>query len=104
MYKNAKNSEPNSVNKKTGKIFSFLFFTTVIIGMFLFNAWKAFNYSTWNMDEEKIVICAVGFLGFDFNPYMFIYHTLPIYILSFVYFIIYFFYSMCNHSAKFYRC
>ncbi|MBI5136225.1 MAG: hypothetical protein HZA24_02690 [Nitrospirae bacterium] len=40
------------------------------------------DYSTWIIDEERIVTTALGFLGGDLNPRWFNYHTLPMYILA----------------------
>ena len=53
-------------------------------------AWSIFNYSIWNVDEEIIVTHALGFLDYDFNPRWFDYHTLPMYVLSMLYFSAYY--------------
>lgn len=46
----------------------------------------AFNYSYWKIDEQAIVVRALGFLDFDFNPRWFGYGALPMYVLSVFYF------------------
>ena len=51
----------------------------VILAVAAIRAWSIFNYSIWNVDEEQMVIHALGFLDYDFNPRWFGYHTLPMY-------------------------
>ena len=55
----------------------------------LLRSGSIFNYSMWIIDEQFIVSFSLGFLGFDFNPKWFVYHTLPMYLLSIIYFLIY---------------
>ncbi|OHB69697.1 MAG: hypothetical protein A2W23_10220 [Planctomycetes bacterium RBG_16_43_13] len=76
--------------KKESKQYYFIIlFMSVLVLVSILRALPAFNYSAHYIDEEYIVYPAVGFLGYDFNPRLFVYHTLPMYILSFIYFIIY---------------
>ena len=53
-------------------------------------AWSIFNYSIWNVDEEMVVIHALGFLDYDFNPRWWDYNSLPMYVLSMLYFAAYY--------------
>lgn len=48
-----------------------------------------YGYSTWVVDEQVLVVRALGFLDFDLNPRWFGYHTLPMYLLSAMYAVIY---------------
>ncbi|MFC1578519.1 tetratricopeptide repeat protein [Thermodesulfobacteriota bacterium] len=61
-----------------------------VLALSTVRAWSIFNYSIWNADEEQIVIHALGFLDYDFNPRWFEYHTLPMYVLSALYFSAYY--------------
>jgi len=61
----------------------YVFFAALISAA---RAGSIFNYSLWNIDEEQVVMTALGFLGHDLNPHFFEYHTLPMYVLSLVYF------------------
>lgn len=47
------------------------------------------SYSTWIIDEERVVLIALGFLDYDLNPKWFNYHTLPMYILGALYLLMY---------------
>jgi hypothetical protein len=58
------------------------------------------NYSYWKIDEQMIVVPALGFLDFDFNPNWFGYHTLPMYLLSIPYFLLYFIYGALGWVAS----
>ncbi|MDI6765239.1 MAG: glycosyltransferase family 39 protein [Bacteroidota bacterium] len=78
------------------KYFWVIVFFFIIILFSLIKADSIFNYSVFDIDEEYTVKFAVGFLGYDFNPRWFGYHTLPMYLLSTVYFIIYGIYSIFN--------
>ncbi len=53
-------------------------------------AWSIFSYSIWNVEEEQIVMHALGFLDYNFNPGWFEYHTLPMYVVSGHYFSAYY--------------
>lgn len=77
------------MNKKA--LFKCLIILLAIAVAFL-KSGSVLNYSTWSVDEQQLVTFAVGFLNFDLNPRWFEYHTLPMYILAVVYFIIYHFY------------
>ncbi|MBI3479579.1 MAG: hypothetical protein HY016_04360 [Nitrosomonadales bacterium] len=48
-----------------------------------------YGYSTWEIDEQVPVVRALGFLDFDFDPHWFGYHTLPMYLFSAMYAVIY---------------
>jgi tetratricopeptide (TPR) repeat protein len=62
----------------------------LVLAISTIRAWSIFNYSIWNVDEEQTVIHALGFLNYDFNPHWFGYHTLPMYVLSVMYFTAYY--------------
>jgi len=47
------------------------------------------GFGTYVNDEQDIVGIAAGFLDFNFNPGWFNYHTLPMYLLSGIYFLMY---------------
>jgi hypothetical protein len=47
------------------------------------------NYSFWHVDENQIVVRALGFIDGDLNPRWFGYHTLPMYLLSLIYYVEY---------------
>ncbi len=79
-----------------GKYFWFIVYFIIIILFSLIKAGSIFNYSIFDIDEEYTIKYAVGFLGYDFNPRWFGYHTLPMYLLSAVYFIIYGIYYIFN--------
>ncbi len=87
-------------NLMTKKFLLYSVIVLGVLGLYLYASWPAFNYSTWNIDEEKIVVPAVGFLDYDFNPRWFVYHALPMYILSFLYFGMYFAYSLFGLVAS----
>jgi len=72
----------------------------VVLTVSVLRAWSIFNYSTWSIDEEQIVIRALGFLNYDFNPRWFGYHTLPMYILSAVYFVAYYFFLLSGQVVS----
>ena len=72
-------------------------FALIFIGLLvtsLLRSASVLHYSTWSVDEQSVVCIAVGFLDFDFNPRWFLYHTLPMYLLSIVYFALYWIYQL----------
>lgn len=60
----------------------------------------ALNYSTWGIDEQFVVIHALGFLDFDLNPRWFNYHTLPMYLLSICYFLLWGVYALMGWASS----
>jgi len=54
----------------------------IVVLITLVRSAEVFGYSTWIIDEERIVTTALGFLDFDLDPRWFNYHTLPMYILG----------------------
>jgi len=78
------------VQKQQSRWLNYIFWTFAILAVSALRAWSIYNYSIWNVDEEQLVIHAVGFLDYDFNPRWFGYHTLPMYLLSVPYFAAYY--------------
>jgi len=76
-----------------------LIFSGILI-VSLLRSGATFNYSTWSMDEQFVVPIALGFLDYDLNPKWFGYNTLPMYILSVLYFIIYWVFSIFGIVAS----
>jgi hypothetical protein len=60
-----------------------------VVAVALVRSASLLGYSTWIVDEERIVAIAVGFIGFDLNPRWFNYHPLPMYLLGAVYHLMY---------------
>lgn len=56
-----------------------------VLAVALVRSGSLLGYSTWILDEERIVAIAVGFIDFDLNPRWFNYHPLPMYLLGAVY-------------------
>ena len=67
------------------------FSTMMMLALILcpFLCCSIYGYSTWNMDEEVPVVKALGFLDVDLDPRWFGYHTLPMYLFSTMYAVIY---------------
>jgi len=55
----------------------------------ILRAGTALHYSTWSMDEHFFIPFSVGFLNYNLNPHWFGYHTLPMYIVSGMYALLY---------------
>lgn len=68
--------------------------TSAILCISIFRAGTIFDYSLFAIDEQLVVVRAMGFLGGDLNPRWFIYHSFPLYILGAVYFLQYLFASI----------
>lgn len=92
------------MNRNSSKIITGVAITALLVAVALLKSTSIWNYSYYNFDEQYVVALAVGFLGSDLNPKWFIYHTLPIYILSVFYhieFAVYFFSGLVSSKVQF---
>ena len=78
------------IRKQNPRWLNYVLCALAVLAISAVRAWSIFNYSIWTVDEEQIVIHALGFLDYDFNPRWFGYHTLPMYVLSALYFSAYY--------------
>ncbi len=76
-----------------------LFVIPIIITVSIVKSFSIWNYEHSFADEPSVVNYAVGFLGNDFNPTWFGYHTLPMYILYAFYNVIYYFYFAAGYVS-----
>lgn len=61
----------------------------VLVVVTLVRAGSLLGYSDWIIDEERVVLTAVGFMGLDPNPRWYGYHPLPMYLLGGLYLAMY---------------
>ena len=66
-----------------------LVFTGLALAVTVLRSLMLAQYGTWQIDEERVVLIALGFVDFDLNPRWFNYHPLARYILGAVYFVQY---------------
>lgn len=64
-------------------------YTGLVLAVTALRSLVLVHYDTWQIDEERVVLIAMGFIDFDLNPRWFNYHPLAMYVLGAVYFIQY---------------
>ncbi len=82
------------------KRWTWLVLGSLLVLVTAIRSWPLFSYSTWMIDEERIVTIALGFLDGDLNPRWFNYHPLPMYLLAGWYLVQYGLYSLLGLVAS----